>query len=60
MAEETDRRTTIDGDQIRQHTINPEELYAEGTEANYKSLIYNSLTEKFKWMHQLIQGKIFK
>jgi len=57
---DADRRTTIDGDQIRDHTINPEEMYAEGTKGNYKSLIYNSSTDKFKWMHQLIHGKIFK
>lgn len=55
-----DRRTAIDGDQIRDGTVTPAEIETEGTEANYKSLIYDSVTQKFKWMHQLIQGKIFK
>jgi len=57
---ETDRRTTIDGDQIRNGTVTPVEMETEGTAGNYKSMIYNSATEKFKWFHQLIQGKIFK
>ena len=55
-----DRRTAIEGDQIRDHTVTPDEIEYEGTPSNYKSLIYNEITSKFKWMHQLINGKIFK
>lgn len=56
---ETDRHTSIDGDQITDHTVTPTEIQYEGTPSKFKMLIYNSDTEKFKWFH-FIRGKIFQ
>jgi len=54
-----DRRTTIDGDQITDHTIGVEEIDYNGTPENLKMLIYDSATEKFKWFH-FIRGRIYQ
>jgi len=54
-----DRRTTIDGDQIADHTVTPHEMEVEGTPSKFKMMIYNSDTEKFKWFH-FIRGRLFQ
>lgn len=53
---ESDRRTTIDGDQITDHTVAPQEIEYEGTPGKYKMMIYNE-NGKFQWFH-FIRGRI--
>lgn len=54
MAEESDRRTTIDGDQIRQHTIRPEEFQTVdevNTPESWQILMFDKLAGKMKWFY---------
>ena len=56
---DTDRRTTIFGDQIKDSTITPQELKISNSPSKYMILIYNPDNEAFKWFH-FIRGGILK
>jgi len=51
---ENDRRTTIDGDQIRQHTIRPEEFQTVDdvkTPKKWQILMFDTVSDKMKWFY---------
>jgi hypothetical protein len=51
---ENDRRTTIDGDQITDHTISPEEFKTVDdikTPKRWQVLLYDAIAGKMKWFY---------
>lgn len=52
---DTDRRTTIDGDQITDNTISASEMKVDNSPDKFKMLMYNPITEAFSWFY-LIRG----
>ena len=58
----TDRRTTIDGEQITDHTVTPEEFDSVGSvvdPSRWQLLGWDKVSQKMKWIYTF-GNRIFK